>query len=378
MSALRRTAQAAAAAAAVAIVVAAARSSATVDFAVYWAGGKAAAETSYVDVRRVQEILRAEGLPRSARAPVPYGSPVLIATVFRPLAALPPRVAVAGYYAALLGLLLATAWRASPNGTGFALFGLVVSGPFLRALTLGNWSVVTGCLLVLAYLDARDGHRERSSGWLAAAALWKVYPVVAFVPFLVVGAWRALLVAVALAASAIAVSAAVLGPGSFVDAVRHGLTVLRPDDAHAVNMSLPGVAFRLTGDVTVASLLALALPLGVAGMLLSWRRAPLPDLLAFATVAMLLTGTLTWEHYATALFVFVPWLAAQRVGPAARRLGIWLFAALMAPWFLLVPEDPAAASAYLRLPCLPGALVLTAFIGVVVHRKARAAGATAA
>jgi hypothetical protein len=358
--------------------VAAARGTAAVDFAVYYAGGKAGVDTTYVDEARVQAILIADHLPRSPRAPVPYGSPVLMATVFRPLAALPPGAAVAVYYAAFLLVLAATARRLSPDGTGFVLFGLVASGPFLRALTLGNWSVVTGCLLLLAYLDARAERRNRSSLWLAAAGLWKVYPVVVFVPFLVARAWRALAVAATVAAVAVGLTVAVLGPGPFVAAVRYALTVMRPDNPHAINLSLPGVAYRLTGDPTAASCLAIVLPLGVAAVLFRWRRAPLADLVAFAAVTMLLTGALTWDHYGTALFVFLPWLADQHLRPAARRAGIWLFAALMAPWFLLIAEEPASISAYLRFPYLPGALVLASFIGIVVQRKACAAAEVAA
>jgi hypothetical protein len=372
-AAARLVAHGFAGAAALAIVVAAARSSATVDFAVYYAGGKAAAHGSYVDVRAVQRSLRADRLPRSARAPVPYGSPVLMATVFRPLAALPPDTAVAVYYAGLALVLGFTAWRLSPNGAGFMLFGLVASGPFLRALTLGNWSVVTGCLLLLTYLDARDGRVLRGSAWLAAAALWKVYPLVVFVPFVVTRTWRALFVAAGLGMAAILVTVLVLRPGPFIDAVRYALVVMRPDNVHAVNLSVPGVVHRLTGDATLASTLALVLPLAVAAVLWAWRAAPVSDLLALASVVMLLTGALTWDHYGTALFVFLPWLADQRLSPGARRVAVWLFAAAMVPWFLLVVEDARSVSAYFRFPTLPGALAMATFMSLVVFRKARAA-----
>jgi hypothetical protein len=369
--AVRYLGQALVAVAALAIVAAASQSSAAVDFWVYWAGGRAAAHGSYVDEAAVQEILRAHDLPRSERAPVPYGSPVLMATVFRPLGALAPPTAATVYFGGLALLLAWTAWRLSPSGVGVVLFGLVVSAPFLRALTLGNWSVATGCVLVLAYLDARAGRLERSGAWLSAAALWKVYPLVALVPFLVTRAWRVLFVAAALGIMAVALTVLVLGPPQFVEAVRFAIGVMRPDNPHAVNLSLPGVATHFSGDPLVGGHLAVVLPLCVAACLWAWRAAPVADLLALASVAMLLTGALTWDHYGTALFVFLPWLGDQRLSPTARRVGIYLFAVAMVPWFLLVAEDASTAAAYLRFPTLPGALAMTAFMAIVVHRKTR-------
>ena len=172
-------------------------------------------------------------------APVPYGSPALIATVFRPLAALDARRALAVYYAACLLLLSYTAWRLSPRWIGPMLLGLVLSGPFFHALTLGNWSVVTGCLTLLTYLDVRGRRVARASVWLSLATLWKLFPIVLFVPFAVKRMRRPLIVASCIGTAGVALSIVVLRPQEFAEAVRFGLTVMRPTNTTALNLTSP-------------------------------------------------------------------------------------------------------------------------------------------
>jgi hypothetical protein len=258
--------------------------------------------------------------------------------------------------AALAGgtVLVARSLRLSlpPRAVLPALCLLLICYPLRRQ----NDFVQLNGILVLLIAGAWAADRADRPGWAGAlaglAAVIKLFPALLFLYFLLRRRWRAVAAGGATVALATALTAALLGPGSYRDYVRDVLPHLGIYRGAWNNASLPGLWHKLFigGNVfgrtaplwhspVAARLVAAASCLAVAALAASAAfrarsRADCDHAFGLTVTAMLLASPITWDHYF--LLLLVP--AALFVATLPRGGPRWytLLACLVVLW--LPPE----------------------------------------
>jgi len=200
----------------------------------------------------------------------PLLSPPLNAVLWRPLALLPPELAVALWWVGGIGVCLAVFalfMRRAPLATGAALWLLAI--PFVFLMGAGNVDAYRLGATVLVWWLAIRGRDVTTGVLVGVMAAIKLTPVTLLVWLVVLGKWRAVAAAAGAAAALMLVS--VVGAG--VDAHFDYLAVVRQTyDTGTAEVTLAGIG-RTLG---LHPELARWLPTIGAGMLclgaVLWRR----------------------------------------------------------------------------------------------------------
>ena len=308
------------------------------DFDQYWYGGLVERTGSYTDT---EELLRRadEDGARPTRDAV-YGPPTLIALVFVPISFVPLDAAARIYLVAALVLLLYAISRAAPPPWPVWFLGLTLLPSMLFAMALGQASLVTTGLLLLAYAAARDGHETRAGLLIGLATVWKLYPAFLLIVVVAHRRWRALATAGITMAVAGALTAAILGPSGTVEAVERTLELDGLVGRYRQNVSVPGVLARaFDADWPLRWISAALLVTGAWWMFRLARRsgARFHETAALGVVVMLAAQSITWSHYVGAVVVMAFALVAS--GPVQLGSGGLVLAAVV---LLAWPVDRAS------------------------------------
>jgi alpha-1,2-mannosyltransferase len=279
--------------------------------------------------------------------------------VFEPLSTLSYTVALRVWTALSALLLMLGVRRAAPAHWPLWIGCLA----FLGATRVGFAEAQPGLPILGVLLYAlgclRDRNDRVGGAGLGIAAALKLYPTFLAVAFLGRHRSRQVLVWAGLIAAVIAVAGAI---AFRLSAFHEAMTLMRGasrqglDDPTPHNQSLPGVLLRASGYRSIA-LLAYVGGTVVAIVWLYRTSAGLATVLGAACCLMLITQTLSWEHYFVILVFPLMILAAQEPDRASSILGAISFAFLTraTPF----PHLPTTGwPAVLNAPSLIGALLL--------------------
>jgi alpha-1,2-mannosyltransferase len=333
--------------------------SAHADFDQYWYGGLVERDGgSYTDTTDV--------LARAARAgdhPTQddvFGPPTIMALFFVPASYVPLGIAVRAYLVAA-GVLLAFALRRAAGRWWPVWFlGLAMLPPMHLGLALGQPSLVTLSLLVLAYTFLRDDRPRAAGVTLGLAVVWKLYPAFAALGFIAHRRWRAVGAAVVTVAVAAVVSAAVLR-SDIGAAIERTLNVGGVIGGYPLNWSLPGVIARISGS-DAAARWASVVSLAAGGVWLVCRPSRRPQhTFALAVLVMLVAETITWSHYAPAAILAVLVVLETRSPPPVALIATAVGVGLLA-W----PVDRASMSIHNGWATLGSAYDLFAVVSLLI------------
>lgn len=222
-----------------------------------------------------------------------------------------------------------TEWPVAP-----AVVLVMFSDPFLEQIHLGQLNMVLLLLVTGAWAAERSGRPWSAGVLLGAAAAVKIFPGFLLVYFAIRGRWRVVVGGAISAVALTALTAAVLGPGTYVAYVRDVLPQVHWFRVGWNNTSLAGFWSRLFDPAperlrnasrtvplwyspalahaaTAASDLAVVAVVAWAARRVRTRSG---EDLAFGLVmtAMLLVSPITWEHY---FLLLLPPLAVRLADP---------------------------------------------------------------
>jgi hypothetical protein len=274
------------------------------DFYLYYAGGKVERSSTFDNKNAVQQLLKRDHLFRDPKnAPYPYGTVSLIALVFVPLSFLSATFAFVFYFTMLLLALVLTMRRISHFWSPVLLAALLFSYPALKALLLGNWSLVTTLLVLNAFLDLREGRTKRAGIWLGISIAFKIYPAFLLIPLLIKRQYESVSYALySVVLSGIA-SCLLLGWSDFVHGLGKTLSTGADKNVDYLNMSLPGVVVSLSRKpelLVVCSFICCVLSVMALYRL---RHLDLLSLFVVAIPLCLLSFPVVWDHYLSLLFI---------------------------------------------------------------------------
>jgi alpha-1,2-mannosyltransferase len=222
---------------------------------------------------------------------------------------------------------------------------LLIFNPFRQQMSQGQLNGLLLLLLTLAWRAERRDRPRWAGFWIGLAAALKVFPALFLLYFLARGQWRALLTGVTTLLACLVLTAAVLGPASFVDYATIVVPNLSQFRAAKLNASLPGFWTKLLQGHELEKVRPLAeAPLvrqigigvtGIAVLAALWfktrrgRRNPSNDhVYALWLVGMLLLSPITWDHSLLLLTLPLIWLWKENAGHALGRINVFLFAAI--------------------------------------------------
>jgi hypothetical protein len=229
---------------------------------------------------------------------------------------------------------------------------LLLCYPLRKQVDFVQLNLLLLLLLVGAWAAQRSGRLTWAGALLGSAAAIKLFPAFLFVFFLLRRQWRALIAGVLAGLLWTALTAAVLGPGSYRDYVRDVLPHLAQYRAAWPNASLAGFWEKLfAGGHTLghtvplwynplaariaAAVCCLVVTAVVAAVL--WRARTRPDCdraFALAVTGMLLVSPITWDHYF--LLLLLPAGVLATTLPSSGALRYLLYGCLALLW--LTPE----------------------------------------
>jgi Glycosyltransferase family 87 len=273
--------------------------------------------------------------------------------------------------AALVGVL---APGASGRERSLAILALVSWQPVLATVRDGQVSVLVGGLLVLAWADLRRGRDSRAGALIGAAAALKLYPLLLLV-LLALRRSRACGAAAAVIACAVALSAVVLGPDTWIQYAASARTVawsfadvpynlaLLPRLRGVVAASVAGIAYPIAAASALGATLLMVTRGGAAAPLI---RTFDVEFAALATLALLLSPV-AWHHYVFMLALPLVILIADAWAGGRRAP---LVGALALAAILSIPDDVWRKvwwSVPSRLAVLvsPGSAVLLVWAGLL-------------
>ncbi|HEY6379184.1 MAG TPA: glycosyltransferase family 87 protein [Candidatus Dormibacteraeota bacterium] len=255
-----------------------------------------------------------------------YTNPPLAAWLIQPITLLPPRVSLAIFLGISIaavagaGVILATRVLPSrtPVGTRYLVVALALTTlPAVQALAIVNWNA----LLVLALAGsawAAVGRRPLMAGALASILLVKPQTVW-LVPVVLIASldWRALAGFALGAATWVASTLLIIGPGQIGDWVHNDLPAHANEARQTVG--IPGIVADVLGSGSAGFACAALLLVPAAALAWRWRAALRLDLagaLGLAVAASALCAPHIWPE--DMLLVAVPLvLWARRDVPAA-------------------------------------------------------------
>jgi alpha-1,2-mannosyltransferase len=241
-----------------------------------------------------------------------------------------------------LGLLLAAA--------------LIVSGPVIRSMQFGSWSVALALILGWVWLMARE-HDGCGGGLLLGLAIgMRLFPALLLIPMLLYRRWKISITAVAVAVGLNLLGMVVLGisPREVVDGmVLAGDTWIQLQG----NASIIKPIFELLDAPSLLIVAALSAVVAAHSWLLQTKGASFDHVMALAMIAMLLLSPLSWEHYDAALFAVVAlFLASGRKRILRLAALAWLLLMTVGFFFRQPWEQGAVIAA--GLPSLVGRIGL--------------------
>jgi alpha-1,2-mannosyltransferase len=345
------------------------------DFDLYYVGGLAERAGSYTDTARILRLIPRVA-PHATHDEV-YGSPVLVGLVFQPLSFLAIGTARAMWLVAGVVALAAGIRHAAGRWWPVWLAAVALATGTDLGLQLGQASLFTFALLAAAYGELRRGRDVNAGAFLAVATALKLYPGFLLVAFIAHRRWRgvASFAIVLLVAAALAMVA--LGPGDAVRATRAAIRLAGNIHPGPNNQSVAGAVIRATRSTALARTTASALTLAAAALVLIRPRRTAAATFAWAIPLMLLSQSISWEHYVPAALLAL--VAGAEAG--FDRVG-WVVAgaayALLAVW---VPYDEWSLSGAASLAMAPrtvALVVVAAVAGAATGRRgARATTANA-
>jgi hypothetical protein len=235
---------------------------------------------------------------------------------------------------------------------------LLICRPLSEQIVYGQLNGILDILIVGAWVAERSGRPWRAGALLGAATAVKLFPGFLFLPFLVRRQWRVVMGGILSFVLLNAVTAAVLGPGTFPEYALHVVPRLSKYHSYWVNVSLVGFCFKLFDASAKQTIPLIFSPeaarvgalLGVAavtviviGIARTARSRKAQDHLFGVTVmAMLLVSPITWSHYFLLLLlpVFLLWRdlpdsGASRIIFSVSLILMWL--PIFTFWKLFLP-----------------------------------------
>ncbi len=263
-------------------------------------------------------------------------------------------------------------------GWPLSLFGMSVallSGPLLRGLQFGAWSVLLLGLMAPAWVGGADRDRALPGLAIGIAVGLRLFPALLLIPLMLFRRKKLVGTAVITALS-LNLAGMVIFNISFSE-VLGGL-----GDASDTWLGLGGNAslIKPLAELTDGALaLAILLTLSTT-LLISWvvsRSGDYHFVMSLSFVAMLLISPLSWEHYDVILFPAVAWSLAQRESRFLRgTASVWIVLMLFG-FYLRQPWEQAETLAA-GYPSLVGRLVLlsglAAAVGLFTFSKRKGAG----
>jgi alpha-1,2-mannosyltransferase len=285
------------------------------DFDLYYYGGRVERHGSFTDTKRVLAEADADG-EHPTRSDV-FGSPVLVALVFQPLSLLPLHVAQRVFLVCAAALVVLALWLSAPRWWPGWLLVLSLTSGVLFALALGQVSMGTLALVVIAWACVRDRRDGAAGTALGVAAALKLYPAFIAVALVAHRRWRAVWAFVVTVAALALLSVPALGARDVSAAVNRTREVSGTVDATRQNQSLPAVINRATGSTDAGHVAAVALPLAAAAVIMLRPRRRAHATFAAAAIAAVVCQGIAWEHYAPLAVVGLLALAAERPSRSA-------------------------------------------------------------
>jgi hypothetical protein len=280
-----------------------------------------------------------------------YGTPPLVALIFKPISILSLHVAQTLWaVVAVVGVTFAVrkATCASPRWPLW-LAVTVFAPAMLEAFTLGNPAWMTFVLLAYAFGALRQNQESRAAIALGFAIAFKAYPAFLLLVFVRRRQWKALATAIGTAAVCVAATLPVLGLRHSREAFSRMIHVAGLVDPYKENASIPALIQHFTHSTEFARIAGVALLLG--GTILVLRmKSRVHVTMAVASLVMLLAQSISWQMYfSIALFAI---LCLHEVDISMPRRAIGWFAGLLALGWATYP-----------LPGISELLVVTQIIG---------------
>lgn len=265
------------------------------DFDLLHAAGAVERDGSYTDTAQVLDAGDDDG-----RAAVPLyipGPPPLIALVFQPLSTVPVDSARVLFLVASAGATLAALRLAQPRDWPVWAVVLALTAGTIWGVALGQVSLLITGLVIAAYGFWTGGRSTAAGLALGVAAALKLYPAFLLVPLLCHRDWRAVRAAVAVGGALGLLTVPALGLHDTRLAIERTVNVASTVDPWIHNQSAPAVIARAWGDGVAGAAGLVLTAVSVATLVAVARRASPAVTFAVAVLLMLISQSLTWEHY---------------------------------------------------------------------------------
>lgn len=243
---------------------------------------------------------------------------------------------------------------------------LLISGPMLRSLQFGAWSMLMAALLGAVWVSARRGSDHVAGVLLGVLIAVRLFPGLLMVPMLAARRWRIAVIgfATSLLFNVLGMRILSIPAGDFVEGIASAGDIWISLEANA-SLIRPLLQF-----VNAHSLLVVA---GLSAVCVAYisrlarKGFGLDQMMAITVVAMLLVSPLSWEHYDVMLFLVVAWmLRPESPKPARVGAALWLWAMTIG-FFLRQPWEQAGLLAA-GPPSLLGRLLLLVVLLVVARQ----------
>jgi alpha-1,2-mannosyltransferase len=203
---------------------------------------------------------------------------------------------------------------------------LIISGPVIRSMQFGAWSVLLALLIGWLWLTARE-----KDGWLAGIPLgiaigMRLFPALLLIPLVLYRRWK-------VSASAVGVALVLNLLGMFVfglspRAVLNGMTLAGDTWIQLeANGSIIKPLFQSLGVPSLLIVAGLGIVIAAYSRRLQLKGADFDYAMALAVITMLLISPLSWEHYDIILFLVLALLLGSDPTRFSRlAVAVWVVA----------------------------------------------------
>jgi hypothetical protein len=336
------------------------------DFDLYYFGGEVERSSTYTDTPAVMGLAGEAG--RLVSGDGVFGSPTLVGLVFQPLSHLSLDTAFLVFQLTAIATLAFAVWRAAGDQWWPVWLAIaVLSTSNIVAFTLGNFSIFTTALVILAYACFRDGKDRQGALVLAIAIACKLYPAFLVLPLLVKRRKEAVAWTVGATATLLAITPFTLGWSDSGAALRQAADVASYVHPWSDNDGLPGSMLRATDSQTLAEWTTRLCMIAATFVVWRYRRLDMSVLFPLAAMVMTLAQGISWNMYYG--ITLLPLLALRSLD--ASRL-TWVYMAVgyfMANGILLHPTYHLFGLPR-GVPLTIGLVIMTATLLAAIHQQA--------
>jgi hypothetical protein len=243
---------------------------------------------------------------------------------------------------------------------------LVLSGPVLRSLEFGTWSVILASLVAWSWAELRSTDRAIAGIPLGIAIGMRLFPALLLIPILLARRMRAVVVA-----ATTAVFLNVAGMALFGISMREAVNGLASAENTWLGIGGNGSLVKPLNVWLGVSPSSIVLALALLVSLWVWRASRVPNslnvTLTIATLGMLLAAPLSWEHYDMLLFLPIA-LALSRASRVVVPAFAWAWLGLITIGYYLPEALGREDSAASGVRSLSGRLLLVLGVAVCLHQ----------